>query len=50
MPGIAINPSMMRIMTASIHLKKPETSPIASPMPTLKIAVPRPIRSEIRPP
>ena len=50
MLGIAIRPSMIRISTASIHLKKPETRPITSPMATLKIAAPSPIRSETRPP
>ena len=50
MLGIAISPSMTRIMTASIHLKKPETSPITSPMPMLTTAAPRPISSDIRPP
>ena len=50
MLGIAISPSMMRMMIASSHLKKPETRPITSPMPMLKTAAPRPINSEIRPP
>jgi hypothetical protein len=50
MLGIAIKPSMTRIMTASIHLKKPETRPITSPMAMLTTAAPSPINSEIRPP
>ena len=50
MLGIAISPSIVRIMTASIHLKKPETRPITNPIPMLKTAAPRPIRREIRPP
>ena len=50
MLGIAIRPSITRIITASTHLKKPETRPITSPMPTLNTAAPRPISSEIRPP
>ena len=50
MLGIAIRPSITRIMTASTHLKKPETRPITSPMPMLKTAAPRPISSDIRPP
>ena len=31
MLGIAINPSITRIMMASTHLKKPETRPINKP-------------------
>ncbi len=31
MLGIAISPSITRIITASIHLKKPETRPITKP-------------------
>ena len=50
MLGIAISPSIVRIMMASSHLKKPEMRPITSPTPMLKTAEPRPIRSEIRPP
>src|SRR3982074_3134279 len=50
MLGIAINPSMTRIMTASIHLKKPETRPITRPTAMLTMAAPSPISSEIRPP
>ena len=50
MLGIAISPSITRIITASIHLKKPETRPITSPMPMLMTAAPRPISSETRPP
>ena len=50
MLGIAISPSMMRIITASTHLKKPDTSPISRPMAIENTAEPRPISSEIRPP
>ncbi len=50
MLGIAINPSITRIITASTHLKNPEMRPITSPMPMLTTAAPSPIRSEIRPP
>ena len=50
MLGIAIRPSMIRIMTASIHLKNPETRPIRRPTPTLITAEPSPITSETRPP
>ena len=50
MLGIAIRPSITRIITASTHLKKPETRPITSPMPIENTAAPSPISSEIRPP
>ena len=50
MLGIAIRPSITRIMTASIHLKKPETRPITRPAPIENTAEPSPINSEIRPP
>ena len=48
--GIAISPSMIRMITASSHLKKPENRPITSPTPMLNTAAPRPISSEMRPP
>ena len=41
---------MIRIMTESTSLKKPETRPIAKPMTIDMIAEPMPIRSEMRPP
>ncbi len=50
MLGIAIRPSMIRIKTASIHLKKPEIRPMTRPMATLTTAAPSPISSEMRPP
>ena len=43
MLGIAINPSITRIITASTHLKKPETRPMRRPMAMLVTAAPSPI-------
>ena len=50
MLGIAIRPSITRIITASTHLKKPETRPITNPMAIVIMAAPMPISSEMRPP
>ena len=50
MLGIAISPSITRIITASTHRKKPDTRPITRPTAMLTTAAPSPISSEMRPP
>ena len=50
MLGIAIRPSITRIMMASTQRKKPETRPITSPIAIEMTAAPTPTSNEIRPP
>ena len=50
MAGIAINPSMMRMMTASRMRKKPASRPMNRPQATLISATETPTSSETRAP
>ena len=50
MAGIAISPSMMRMMTASSSRKKPASRPMNRPQTTLITATATPTRSETRAP
>ena len=50
MPGIAINPSMIRIRMVSRRRMKPARMPMKSPVTEERIATEKPTRSDMRVP